>query len=103
MGHVLLRLRVQAMCAHTSVVRRGRTATDKATEASTTAIVDNEEAHDDYESHAEEYGTIVEVLSQAELYDDLVEPTTNALLVQLRHDRGRKVEATPTTRWTRAS
>lgn len=84
----------------TSVVGGSRTSHEPA-ETSTTAIVDDQEAHDDNQCHANEYRPIVEVLAEAKFSHDFVEAAANAQLVQFGHHRGWQVEAAAAARWGR--
>ena len=74
----------------TSIISSCISATHKATKASTTTIIDDQEAHDDNQSHAYKYGTVVKVLSKTKLAHHFKKSTTKAEFVQLVDNRSWK-------------
>ena len=60
----------------TSFIGRSTSTTHEATETSTAAIVDDQEAHDDNQSHANEYRSVIKVFSKSKFSNHFKESTS---------------------------
>ena len=74
------------MTSLTEIIKCSRSSSGEARGSPTVPVVDDQEANDHNESHADEDGAVVDVLADPEVAEELVDAAARR---QLRHDRPR--------------